>query len=100
MQQTELVEVTVVMGQFNKALAVGPVLGTGNRLGAVVSHEVEVEFGVRVFHLVDHAHAKVLVELDGPLRLYTRSCQLERRVAVDKVEPLTSLTRSIVWLNL
>lgn len=62
------------MGQFNEALAVGPVLAMGDRLGVVVGHKVEIELGVRVLHLVDHLHAKMLVKLDGSLRLYTKSC--------------------------
>ena len=52
------------MSEFQDALARGPMLTTGEAFGGVVGEEVQVEFGVGVFDLVDLFHAEELVVFD------------------------------------
>lgn len=54
----------VVVGEFEDALAVGPVGARGGGAGGVIGEEVEVEFGGGLGDVVDLGHAEVLVEVD------------------------------------
>lgn len=62
---------SVVMCQLNEAFAVAEVVGVGDCLGTVVTHEIKVEFGFGLFNLSNHLHTEVLVEFD---------CQFVREV--------------------
>jgi hypothetical protein len=55
---------SIVMRQFDEALAITPVVGVGDSFGRVVAHEVKIELGFGLFNLPNHFHAEVLIEFD------------------------------------
>jgi hypothetical protein len=58
---------SVIVCQLDEAFAIAEVVGVGDCLGTVVTHEIEVKLGFRLFNLSNHLHTEVFVELDCQL---------------------------------